>query len=103
VPDAIAVSGESPCRPASCRRRTDLRLQGRCIRQSRLEIPRAIATLIEGGKTVGRHYAGPHWELADGSIVAANAIGQAPGATAQDITQLKLEVTSHAGTAGLVT
>src|SRR5690349_16102193 len=30
-----------------------------------------IATLFENGKTVGRHYAGPHWELTDGSIVAA--------------------------------
>jgi hypothetical protein len=56
-----------------------------------------IATLIEGGKTVGRHYAGPHWELVDGSIVAAKAVAKAPGATAQDIPQLKLEVTSHAG------
>ena len=28
-----------------------------------------IATLLDDGKTVGRHYAGPHWEMADGSTV----------------------------------
>jgi hypothetical protein len=51
-----------------------------------------IATLIENGKTVGRHYAGPHWELADGSIVGAAVSGRAPGATSNDIPLLKLEV-----------
>ena len=28
-----------------------------------------IATLLDNGKTVGRHYAGPNWELSDGSAV----------------------------------
>jgi hypothetical protein len=57
-----------------------------------------VATLLdESGKTVGRHYAGPHWELTDGSIVAAKAVGRAPGATAQDIPLLKLETTSRRG------
>jgi Protein of unknown function (DUF3455) len=28
-----------------------------------------IAALIADGKTVGRHYAGPSWEVADGSAV----------------------------------
>ncbi len=27
-----------------------------------------VATLLDGDKTIGRHYAGPHWELADGSL-----------------------------------
>ena len=56
-----------------------------------------VATLLEGGKTVGRHYAGPHWELADGSVVAGKAVGRAPGATAQDIPLLKLDATSRRG------
>ena len=30
-----------------------------------------IATLLLDGKTVGRHYAGPNWENADGSTVTA--------------------------------
>ncbi len=56
-----------------------------------------VATLIENGKTVGRHYAGPHWELADGSIVAAKVATRADGATSADIPLLKLEVTKRSG------
>ncbi len=57
-----------------------------------------IASLMESGKTVGRHYAGPNWDHADGSGVTGKAIGNAPGATASDIAWLKLEVTAHRGT-----
>jgi uncharacterized protein DUF3455 len=57
-----------------------------------------IATLMESGKTVGRHYAGPNWDHADGSGVSGKAVGNAPGATANDIAWLKLEVTAHRGT-----
>ena len=60
-----------------------------------------IATLLVDGKTVGRHYAGPNWELADGSAVVAKVAGRAPGATAKDIPLLKLEVTSQRGTGRL--
>jgi len=56
-----------------------------------------IATLMADGKTVGRHYAGPNWESADGSAVTGKAIGNAPGATANDIAWLKLEVIAHRG------
>jgi uncharacterized protein DUF3455 len=48
-------------------------------------------------KTVGRHYAGPTWEHSDGSAVVAKAAGNAPGATANDIPWLKLEVSSIRG------
>jgi hypothetical protein len=97
VPAAIAVSGESLV--------VRLHAEGAQIYECKADASgnlawkfrEPIATLVEGGKTVGRHYAGPHWELADGSVVAAKAVGTAPGATAQDIQQLKLEVTSHGG------
>lgn len=56
-----------------------------------------IATLLSEGKTVGRHYAGPNWEHADGSAVVGKAAGNAPGATPADIPWLKLEVTAHRG------
>lgn len=56
-----------------------------------------IATLILKGKTAGRHYAGPTWENVDGSKVVAKASGNAPGATADDIPWLKLDVVSHKG------
>lgn len=60
-----------------------------------------IATLLDGDKTVGRHYAGPHWELADGSVIQARAASRAEGATPLDIPLLKLEVTAKRG-AGLL-
>src|SRR5258705_13342016 len=60
-----------------------------------------IATLLLDGKTVGRHYAGPSWDHADGSGVSAKAAGNAPGKTASDIPWLKLEVTAHRGTGTL--
>ena len=56
-----------------------------------------IASLIVEGKTVGRHYVGPTWELADGSAVTGTVAGRAPGATSKDIPLLKLEVTSQHG------
>jgi hypothetical protein len=65
-----------------------------------------VATLIMDGKTVGRHYAGPTWEMADGSAVVAKVSGRAPGATAQDIPLLRLDVTSQRGDgqlAGVIT
>ena len=60
-----------------------------------------IATLILDGKTVGRHYAGPTWEHADGSAVTGKAAGKAPGASANDVPWLKLEVTGRRGSGTL--
>jgi Protein of unknown function (DUF3455) len=61
-----------------------------------------IATLLLSGKTVGRHYAGPTWELTDGSAVTGKAVGNTPGSTANDIPWLKLDVVNHRGS-GLLT
>jgi hypothetical protein len=60
-----------------------------------------IATLLLDGKTVGRHYAGPNWEHADGSAVTGKAAGNAPGATPKDIPWLKLEVVASRGSGAL--
>jgi hypothetical protein len=55
------------------------------------------AALTIDGKAVGKHGTGPSWELLDGSSITAKAVANAPGATANDIPWLKLEVTSHKG------
>lgn len=60
-----------------------------------------IATLMVDGKTVGRHFAGPSWELSDGSAVTGKVSGRAPGATASDIPMLRLEVTARRGSGRL--
>jgi hypothetical protein len=56
-----------------------------------------IAALMQDGRTVGRHYAGPTWENADGSAVVGKAAGSAPGATADDVAWLKLDVVDRRG------
>jgi len=56
-----------------------------------------IAALILDGRTVGRHYAGPNWEHTDGSVVTGKVAGSAPGAAANDIAWLKLDVVSRRG------
>jgi hypothetical protein len=55
-----------------------------------------IASLFRDGKTVGRHYAGPKWEI-EGSIIVGKVTGRAPGATANDIPWLKLSVSDSLG------
>jgi hypothetical protein len=56
-----------------------------------------IATLLLDNETVGRHYAGPTWEHRDGSAVTGKAVGNAPGATVNDIPWLKLDVVNRRG------
>jgi hypothetical protein len=56
-----------------------------------------IAALFVDGKTVGRHYAGPNWDLTDGSGVTAKVAGNAPAKSANDIPWLKLQVTDARG------
>ncbi len=56
-----------------------------------------VASLLVDGKTIGQHYYGPSWELADGGAIVGKVAGRAPGATATDIPWLKLEVASRRG------
>ena len=59
------------------------------------------AALMLDGKTIGRHYAGPNWELNDGSAVVGKALANAPGASDRDIPLLKIEVVSARGSGQL--
>jgi hypothetical protein len=60
-----------------------------------------IATLIDDGKTVGRHFAGPTWELDDGGMVKGKLSASLPGADSHDIPLLKLTVSEHRGAGAL--
>ena len=51
-----------------------------------------IASLFQDGKTVGRHYAGPAWEVGH-SLVIAKVSGSSPGTSSKDIPWLKLDIT----------
>jgi Protein of unknown function (DUF3455) len=103
VPDAIAgAPGETPL--------VTIHAEGAQIYECKADaggklawqFREPIATLIIDGRTVGRHFAGPSWELDDGSIATGKVAGRAPGATAKDIPLLKLEVTSEPGTGQLM-
>ena len=56
-----------------------------------------IATLLSDDKTMGRHFAGPTWEFADGTSITGKVAASAPGATRDDIPWLRLAVTSVHG------
>jgi hypothetical protein len=55
-----------------------------------------LAALSRDNKNVGKHYAGPTWEI-EGSAIVGKAIAHAPGETPNDIPWLKLEVVDHHG------
>jgi hypothetical protein len=97
VPETIAARGETLIATAratgaqvyECKTNSD----GKLMWQFR----EPIATLVIDGKTVGRHFAGPVWEMADGSAVSARVSAQAPGASTNDIPLLRLDVAARHG------
>lgn len=97
LPDAIAARGETLLATVNAvgaqvyECKTDA--GGKLVWQFR----EPIATLFVDGKTVGRHYAGPNWEMSDGSAVMAKVSGRSPGASQHDIPLLKLAVTAQRG------
>jgi Protein of unknown function (DUF3455) len=54
-----------------------------------------IATLMVGGQSIGRHYAGPSWALVDGGAVKGRVVTSTPASTSNDIPWLELEVVDH--------
>jgi hypothetical protein len=60
-----------------------------------------IATLLHGDQTIGRHFAGPTWELDDSSRVKGEVVGKSVGASPADIPWLKVNVSAHRGTGEL--
>src|SRR5262245_44258334 len=101
VPEAIAAPGETLVATIHAEGAQIYECKADAAGKLVWQFREPIATLLVDGKTVGRHYAGPNWELADGSAVVGKVSGRAPGATPKDIPLLKLEATSHRGTGQL--
>ncbi|UWU79991.1 DUF3455 domain-containing protein [Bradyrhizobium huanghuaihaiense] len=101
LPDAIAAPGETVVLSVHAEGAQVYECKAAADGKLAWAFREPVATLLSEGKTVGRHYAGPNWELADGSAVVGKAIGNAPGATAADIPWLKLEVASRRGSGTL--
>jgi hypothetical protein len=101
VPDAIAATNDTPIATLhavgaqiyDC----EVDPKGKLAWQFR----EPIAILLMNGKTVGRHYAGPSWELDDGSRIVGRVAASAPGTTSSDIPWLKLQATSQPETGRL--
>ncbi len=101
VPDAIAVAGGTLVATMHAEGAQVYECKADASGKLVWQFREPIATLLVDGKTLGRHYAGPNWELVDGSVVSGKVAGRAPGATAKDIPLLKLEVASQRGTGRL--
>jgi hypothetical protein len=101
VPETIAAPGETVVATIHAEGAQVYECKGDTAGKLVWQFREPIATLLADGKTVGRHYAGPSWELADGSAVVGKVSGRAPGAMPKDIPLLKLEAVSHRGTGQL--
>ena len=97
LPDAIAAPGEAVVLAAHAEGAQVYECKAGADGKLAWAFREPIASLLVDGKTVGRHFAGPTWEHVDGSAVIGKVIGNAPGATANDIPWLKLQVTASHG------
>jgi len=102
LPDAIAAPGLTSVLTAHAQGQQIYECKADTGGKLAWQFREPIAALLIDGKTVGRHYAGPSWELADSSLVKAKIAARAPGATATDIPLLKLEITSQRGAGELI-
>lgn len=107
VPDEIGVPGEIPG--------IALHAEGaqiyECLvgdtRQLNWQPREPAATLMDGDKSVGRHYAALHWEAVDagtliwehndGSVVKARIVARVAGRGADDLPWLKFKVSAQTG------
>jgi hypothetical protein len=96
--DAVAVPGESLVATVHAQGAQVYECKADPTGKLAWQFREPIATLLLDGKTVGRHFAGPSWQLDDGSTVGGMVVSRAPGATPNDIPLLKLVVTpQHEG------
>jgi hypothetical protein len=97
LPDAIAAPGEALVATVNAVGAQVYECRADAAGKLVWQFREPVATLLIGGKTVGRHYAGPNWEMTDGSAVGAKVAGRAPGASSRDIPLLKLDVRARRG------
>ena len=91
LPDEIAASGEKVVLQVHAEGAQIYECKATASGQLSWQFREPIAALVRDGVTVGRHYGGPTWEI-EGSSVAGKVAGHAPGAAAQDIPWLRLNV-----------
>lgn len=97
VPETIAARGEVLIATVHAAGAQVYECKGDSSGKLAWQFREPIATLVINGKTVGRHFAGPVWEMSDGSAVSAKVSAQAPGASSNDIPLLRLDVAARHG------
>jgi hypothetical protein len=97
VPDAIAARGETLIATVHAIGAQVYECKTNSEGELAWQFREPIATLVIDDKTVGHHFAGPVWVMADGSAVSAKVSAQAPGATTNDIPLLRLDVAARHG------
>jgi hypothetical protein len=96
IPDSIAAKGETVVLQVHAAGAQIYECKADANGRMTWQFREPIASLFLNGKTVGRHYAGPSWEV-QGSTIVGKAVGKAPGGSAKDVPWLKLEVTDQRG------
>ncbi len=97
LPDAVAAPGEAIVLQVHAEGAQIYECKADASGKTLWTFREPIATLLQDGKTAGRHFAGPSWESIDGSKVTGKVVGRAPGATPKDIPWLKLNVADEHG------
>jgi Protein of unknown function (DUF3455) len=101
LPDAIAAPGQTAILTAHATGQQIYECKAGPDGKLTWTFREPMATLAADGKVVGRHFAGPTWELNDGSAITGKAAASSPGTMVNDIAWLKLDVVSHKGTGTL--
>src|SRR3954468_8527908 len=95
MPEAIAATGQVLVATLHAEGAQVYECKADNTRKLAWQFREPIATLVLDGKTVGRHYAGPNWELADGSAAGCKVSGRAAGPTPADIPLLRLDASAR--------
>src|SRR5260221_5903146 len=101
LPEALAAPGETVVLTAHAEGVQTYECKAGTDRKLAWAFREPVATLIADHKIVGRHFAGPTWQLSDGSAVVGRVAASTPGATVKDIAWLKLDVISRRGSGTL--
>ena len=96
LPEAIAAKGETLLLQVHAEGAQIYECQADANGQLVWRFREPIASLMRDGKTIGRHYAGPTWEI-EGSAIVGKPIGHAPGASGKDVAWLKLDIVERRG------
>ncbi len=91
LPEAIAAKGETVVLQVHAEGAQIYECKAQDGGQLSWQFREPIASLFHVGRTVGRHYAGPTWEIGY-SVVVGKVSGRSPGTTGKDIPWLKLGV-----------